>query len=434
MKRLFSKEKRSVHTYPTVSRQTNNVWINLSQYPEVEEQLKLIDLTEHDLASLQLLQPYSEQLLTRTAEAFYEGLAKIPHLQNIINTHSTTDRLMHTLRQHFAALFDGKIDESYLEQRRQIAIKHVMIQLDPKWYIGSFARFTNAFTTYIFELPLSIEDKETILIAFNKLINLEQQLVIEAYEMELDEIRQRENELKQNIRQSIIDTSEELSSISKVTRDSIDQLATQAHTIKECTVDSHQIVLHTETQSKEGNKLLLTQQEDITNTVSSIDQLIQKMNQLSESSEQIRDIVKLVTTIADQTNLLALNAAIEAARAGEHGAGFAVVATEVRNLAEETKNAISNVTSLIEQTDSRIEEMTDFVARLTQLMNDSTNNAAKISSNFDGIVESTNSLLNQSETTTNEVLSIVNVLNDLQLTVQDLENTSNTLLKGIQNF
>lgn len=434
MKRFFQRKNDAAAPNYAAEPTASHVWIRLSDYPEVEAQLKLIDLTIQDLTYLQLLTPYKKELLHTTTEAFYEGLEKIPHLQKIINTHSTTERLKKTLAIHFSALFDAKIDAAFLEQRRQIAKKHVMIELDPKWYIGSFSRFSNAFVQFIFSLPLSKEQQESIIIAFNKLINLEQQLVIEAYDMELEDLRERENELKHTMQQSITQSSEELSAISAETKRSIEQLARQAQTIETSAIDSHQIVMNAESQSQAGNALLLKQREDIANTSASIQQLIEKMKQLSTSSNQIRDIVKLVTTIADQTNLLALNAAIEAARAGEHGAGFAVVATEVRNLAEETKNAIGNVTSLIEATDQRIDEMTKFIAQLTKLMNQSTTTTTSVSQNFEGIVHSTDQLIHQSELTNNEVKSIVHVLDDLQATVQDLERMSLHLVTEIQNL
>jgi methyl-accepting chemotaxis protein len=133
----------------------------------------------------------------------------------------------------------------------------------------------------------------------------------------------------------------------------------QAASAEEMTASVEQLIGSIEVISRNAAEAK-TQADDTVGLAQSggttVTEAVNSMRLIQKSSEQINDIIQVISEIASQTNLLALNAAIEAARAGEHGLGFAVVADEVRKLAERSSEAAKEITQLIKESSRRVEE------------------------------------------------------------------------------
>ncbi|MDD2384826.1 MAG: methyl-accepting chemotaxis protein [Sulfurospirillaceae bacterium] len=173
----------------------------------------------------------------------------------------------------------------------------------------------------------------------------------------------------------------------------IQEASTQANKVKEITTKA-QRSLHT------AQTLLQDTIKQLNVTAENEATINERLNQLSHEANQVKQVLDVIGDIADQTNLLALNAAIEAARAGEHGRGFAVVADEVRKLAERTQKSLLETNATVNVIVQSIHEISGEMNQNTTRIHDLSTFSSKVTGQTEDAVE----MLNQSVEATNVVV------------------------------
>ena len=188
----------------------------------------------------------------------------------------------------------------------------------------------------------------------------------------------------------VVSASNEISSSSIALAEGATQQASAVEEVSATVEESTAINNQNAENSREANSLATTANESASRGNEKIKDLMSSMDGISTSSEKIAKIIKTIDEIAFQTNLLALNAAVEAARAGEHGLGFAVVAEEVKNLAQRSANAAKETADIIEESIEQIKNGNSIAQETNEAFEDIVDKVQKTSNIIGEISTSVN--------------------------------------------
>lgn len=409
----------------------NQVKIDLS--PELNHQRQLIQLTLVDLAYLRSYRFRIQEVLPQLVDLFYSRLEEIEEMKQLINRHSSSDRLKVTLTTHISEMFEGVIDTAYIEKRYRIAKRHHMIGLKGKWYMAAFQKIFDYVLEKIEGESFDSLSKMKLISAVTKIFNFEQQMVLEMFDEEASNMQQQ-IDYREQMSRAVQTTTEELVSMTQEMTANFSVMNDKVSVMRSMSEGTKMTLGDMRESSQSGKEALMNETIHLTTISENLSDSANQMSELNQLMSEITLITSGVKRIAEQTNMLSLNAAIEAARAGEQGKGFQVVATEVRQLANQSKTSAEQVEALTKRLNRQIQETTACVTTTEREMRDAMVRMHQVTELFVKIATDTTATDGRMNHLFEEIQDVTNAIIELQKATSQIATSSEELLVSTERL